>query len=69
MDTVGADLKTSLGRVNEKGKTRNSECGMLPCEKSQETGDEMQISVLLFAYRNTVSHRKSGKWLDGQGHE
>lgn len=38
MDTVGADLKTSLGRVNEKGKTRNSVCGMLPCEKSQEMG-------------------------------
>lgn len=37
--------------------------------KKARKWDEMQISVLLFAYRNTVSHRKSGKWLGGQGHE
>lgn len=50
MDTVEADLRTSLGRVNEKGKMHNSVCGMLLCEKSQERGDKMQISVLLVAY-------------------
>lgn len=36
VDTIGADLKTSQGRINEKSKMQMSICGVPPCERSQE---------------------------------
>lgn len=49
-----ANLKTSLGRINEKSKVKNSIHAVLPCEKGRKGGWKADLNVLLFAQGNTV---------------